>query len=84
MSKSILKGVGILAAGLAVMAVVVAAPVTMGIAIFDRSRGINDGVVIAAKVFFALAILSGIISTCLKGVCVQGINGHDQDINYYN
>ncbi|XGA08600.1 MAG: hypothetical protein U0X86_000859 [Wolbachia endosymbiont of Xenopsylla cheopis] len=56
---------------MALVAAAVAAPVTMGIAIFDRSRGINDPIVIAGGVFFALTIFSSIIGSCLKGVCAQ-------------
>lgn len=52
----------------------------IGIAIFDRSRSINNGVVIAAGVFFAFLALSSLyeFGSNLKQACVQGINAQNQ------
>ncbi len=62
------------------MSIMLASAVTMGIALFDRSRGIDDGVVIAAAVLF----FTGSIFICILGMIKNSYDPKGKGSNIEN
>ncbi|GHM58903.1 MAG: hypothetical protein sL5_09710 [Candidatus Mesenet longicola] len=62
-----------------VLLAAVAAAATTGVALFDRSRSINDPMVIAGGVFFALGTLVTLATIAFAATAITGFATIDDD-----